>query len=184
MGPVSDIGCVCVCVVVQLWMRMCGCDCVSECRCVGVSERCVVSILRHLSSSVSGCACRAVGQFLGKHYELYTGMPELKNMLSKCLGVVLRKSSNKQFINEHLALMFQSVNHANQIEREGAFPWCSLHGLFQCLFLLISGCTRHRRHTMCVLIWRRDVERGLCSMYEGISSIPPLPVGCVHERLF
>eukprot|EP00041_Stephanoeca_diplocostata_P036701 m.1350360 g.1350360 ORF g.1350360 m.1350360 type:complete len:1108 (+) comp24920_c0_seq2:247-3570(+) len=61
----------------------------------------------------------AVGQFLGKHYELYTGVPTLKNMLSKCLGVVLRKSSNKQFINEHLALMFQSVNHANQTEREG-----------------------------------------------------------------
>jgi hypothetical protein len=40
-------------------------------------------------------------------------------MLSKCLGVVLRKSSNKAFINDHLSLMFDFVNHANQVEREG-----------------------------------------------------------------
>lgn len=49
----------------------------------------------------------------------YEGQPHYRNMLSKCLGVVLRKSSNKAFINDHLSLMFSNVNHANQTEREG-----------------------------------------------------------------
>eukprot|EP00040_Diaphanoeca_grandis_P032327 m.195702 g.195702 ORF g.195702 m.195702 type:complete len:1632 (-) comp32581_c2_seq1:207-5102(-) len=60
-----------------------------------------------------------LGQYLGKQYELYTTDAKKKNMLSKCLGVVLRKSSNKVFIMDHLKLIFASVNHQNQIEREG-----------------------------------------------------------------
>jgi hypothetical protein len=36
-----------------------------------------------------------LGQHLGKHYALYDGRPDLRNMLSKTLGVVLRKSTKK-----------------------------------------------------------------------------------------
>lgn len=61
----------------------------------------------------------ALGQYLGRQYELYPGEEKHKNMLSKCLGVVLRKSSNKAFITEHLSVIFASVDHTKQVEREG-----------------------------------------------------------------
>lgn len=59
-----------------------------------------------------------LGRYLGQQYKLYK-LPKYKNMLSKCLGAVLRKSSNKAFIEEHLGLIFASVSHTSQIEREG-----------------------------------------------------------------
>ena len=40
-------------------------------------------------------------------------------MVSKCIGVILRKSTNRAFIDEHLDIVFHSVDHQNQIQREG-----------------------------------------------------------------
>eukprot|EP00039_Didymoeca_costata_P018820 m.335101 g.335101 ORF g.335101 m.335101 type:complete len:1638 (-) comp17516_c0_seq1:85-4998(-) len=60
----------------------------------------------------------ALGRYLGDQYCLYKE-DKYKNMLSKCLGAVLRKSSNRAFIEEHLDKIFGSVNHASQVEREG-----------------------------------------------------------------
>ena len=60
----------------------------------------------------------ALGKALGKQYALYTESKH-KNMLSKCLGAVLRKSTNKVFIEEHLLILFENVDHTCQIQREG-----------------------------------------------------------------
>lgn len=60
-----------------------------------------------------------IGTCFGRHYSLYNGLPDLKNMTSKCLGVVLRKSTNKAFIDEHMDLLFGNVDHNSQVEREG-----------------------------------------------------------------
>ncbi|XP_063951706.1 maestro heat-like repeat-containing protein family member 1 [Lytechinus pictus] len=61
----------------------------------------------------------ALGTCFGEHTALYQNMPEEKNFLYKCLGVVMRKVTNKQFIQKHLDIMFAVVRHNNQTEREG-----------------------------------------------------------------
>lgn len=60
-----------------------------------------------------------LGVKLSEQYTLYEGLPKFRNMVSKCLGVVMRKSSNKAFVSEKLSSVFSSVDHSNQIEREG-----------------------------------------------------------------
>ncbi len=55
-------------------------------------------------------------------------------MVSKCLGVVMRKSTNKAFIEEQLAVIFSSVDHQSQTEREGCargFGFCASSHLDQ-----------------------------------------------------
>jgi hypothetical protein len=59
-----------------------------------------------------------LGKALGAQYSLYSESKH-KNILSKCLGAVLRKSTNKAFIDEHLKIIFDSVDHTSQVEREG-----------------------------------------------------------------
>ena len=41
-----------------------------------------------------------------------------QNFLFKCMGVVLNKISNKDFVHTHLNIMFGSVKHSSQVERE------------------------------------------------------------------
>ncbi|XP_022082273.1 maestro heat-like repeat-containing protein family member 1 [Acanthaster planci] len=60
-----------------------------------------------------------IGTALGDHLPLYQDMPEEKNFLYKCLGVVMRKVKNTQFVQKHLDIMFSSVRHSNHLEREG-----------------------------------------------------------------
>ncbi|XP_065915103.1 maestro heat-like repeat-containing protein family member 1 [Dysidea avara] len=55
----------------------------------------------------------------GQVVKLYNEFPEEKGFGYKCLGVVMRKSSHKKFVQDHLKLMFSSVKHYSQIEREG-----------------------------------------------------------------
>lgn len=50
---------------------------------------------------------------------LYTQLSEEKNFLFKCLGVALNKVKNKDFVQKHLNIMFSSVKHSSQVEREG-----------------------------------------------------------------
>ncbi len=48
----------------------------------------------------------------------YSSYPEEKGFLYKCLGVLMRKSVHKQFVQSHLDMMFSTVKHSNQVERE------------------------------------------------------------------
>lgn len=48
----------------------------------------------------------------------YTSLSQEKGFLFKCLGVVLRKSKQNQFVQKHLDSMFATVRHASQEERE------------------------------------------------------------------
>lgn len=44
--------------------------------------------------------------------------PPLQSFAYKCLGMVMLKSSHKEFVQDHLSVIFSSVNHASQEERE------------------------------------------------------------------
>ena len=62
-----------------------------------------------------------VGNALGNKEQVlarYASLPEEKGFLFKCLGVIMRKSSHKQFVQSHLDMMFSTVKHASQVERE------------------------------------------------------------------
>ena len=39
-------------------------------------------------------------------------------MLFKCLGVIMRKTTKKEFISTHLEMVYKAVDHSIQIERE------------------------------------------------------------------
>ena len=63
----------------------------------------------------------------------------LQNFLYKCLGVVLRKIGTTDFIREHLNLIFSTVDHNNQVQREGCavgVGFCAASHLDQCLMKL------------------------------------------------
>ncbi|XP_064611998.1 maestro heat-like repeat-containing protein family member 1 [Liolophura sinensis] len=60
-----------------------------------------------------------LGEAFGQQIPLYSNMPEEKNFLFKCLGIVCRKSTKKEFVIKHLDLIFSSVRHNSQVEREG-----------------------------------------------------------------
>ena len=62
-----------------------------------------------------------VGNALGdkeKIIQTYSHYPEDKGFLYKCMGVILRKSTHKQFVQKHLDTMFATVRHTSQAERE------------------------------------------------------------------
>nr|XP_022339324.1 maestro heat-like repeat-containing protein family member 1 isoform X2 [Crassostrea virginica] len=60
-----------------------------------------------------------LGEMFGSQIPLYNSYPEEKNFLYKCLGIILRKSTKKDFISKHLDLIFNTVKHTDQVEREG-----------------------------------------------------------------
>ncbi|XP_069113199.1 maestro heat-like repeat-containing protein family member 1 isoform X7 [Argopecten irradians] len=60
-----------------------------------------------------------LGETFGNQIHMYNSYPEEKNFLYKCLGVVMRKSNKKDFVNKHLDLIFSTIKHSDQTEREG-----------------------------------------------------------------
>ncbi|CAI8027044.1 Maestro heat-like repeat-containing protein family member 1 [Geodia barretti] len=63
-----------------------------------------------------------VGSAMGEKelvLERYMNYPEEKGFLFKCLGVIMRKVSQRQFIQKMLDSMFSTIKHSNQAEREG-----------------------------------------------------------------
>ena len=77
-----------------------------------------------------------LGREMGQQIPLYDGHTDEKNFLYKCLGVVLRKIGTTDFIREHLNLIFSTVDHNNQVEREGCavgVGFCAASHLDQCL---------------------------------------------------
>jgi len=69
-----------------------------------------------------------LGTKFGSHLPMYARLSDSKSMLYKCLGVIMRKSTKKDFINTHLELIYKSVDHSIQIEREGcarAYGYCA-----------------------------------------------------------
>jgi len=61
----------------------------------------------------------ALGRALGEQIPLYEHYPHEKSFLFKCLGIVMRKSSNKSFVSQHIDLILASVKHHSCVEREG-----------------------------------------------------------------
>ncbi|XP_062573049.1 maestro heat-like repeat-containing protein family member 1, partial [Saccostrea cucullata] len=60
-----------------------------------------------------------LGETFGSQLPLYNSYPEEKNFAYKCIGIIMRKSTKKDFVNKHLDLMFSTVKHTDQVEREG-----------------------------------------------------------------
>lgn len=60
-----------------------------------------------------------LGEAFGQQIALYNSMPAEKNFLYKCIGVILRNSTKKEFISKHLDLIFSTVKHSDKLEREG-----------------------------------------------------------------
>ncbi|KAK6184716.1 hypothetical protein SNE40_007128 [Patella caerulea] len=60
-----------------------------------------------------------LGEALGQQVNMYTNMSEEKNFLYKSLGIIMRKSTKKEFVTKHLDVVFNSVKHTDQTEREG-----------------------------------------------------------------
>ena len=55
----------------------------------------------------------------GKHIEtLYVNLSDEKNFAYKCLGLVLSKTQSKSTIDRQLDIIYNTMNHNNQLERE------------------------------------------------------------------
>ncbi|ESO87809.1 hypothetical protein LOTGIDRAFT_234834 [Lottia gigantea] len=82
-----------------------------------------------------------VGEAFGQQIGHYTNMSGEKNFLYKCLGIIMRKSTKKEFVTKHLDLVFNSVKHTDQTEREGcaiAIGFCAASHLDAALSKLES----------------------------------------------
>ncbi|ELT91566.1 hypothetical protein CAPTEDRAFT_173785 [Capitella teleta] len=61
----------------------------------------------------------SMGDAMAEQISLYDNLHDEKNFLYKCLGIIMRISSKKDFVSHHLDTLFSTVKHANQVEREG-----------------------------------------------------------------
>ena len=89
-------------------------------------------ILRLLSETVKLINDNEWTVNLGRHYvqqiKSYEENSNLKKCLLKQLGIVLQKTTHKDFIRETLAVIFDSTNHTNSLQKRGcaqAFGYCS-----------------------------------------------------------
>ncbi|XP_077982268.1 maestro heat-like repeat-containing protein family member 1 [Glandiceps talaboti] len=60
-----------------------------------------------------------LGEALADQVSLYTSQPDEKNFLYKSMGVVMRKSTKKDLVKKLLDVLFSTVKHPSQFEREG-----------------------------------------------------------------
>ncbi|CAL1544099.1 unnamed protein product [Lymnaea stagnalis] len=60
-----------------------------------------------------------LGVAFGQQIPLYANYVDERNFAFKCLGIVMRKSSKKDFVEKHLEIIFSTVKHLDQVEREG-----------------------------------------------------------------
>lgn len=70
----------------------------------------------------------AVGMELGAQIPLYNNQSDDKNFLYKCLGIVLKAVTKKDFVQSHLSVIFSSTKHSDTQEKEGcamAFGFCA-----------------------------------------------------------
>eukprot|EP01137_Pigoraptor_chileana_P006839 Opistho-2@51650 len=65
---------------------------------------------------------------MSRQLDLYVAMPKEKNFLYRCIGIVLKKTTDKTFLQVTLDTMIHSVDHTEPLEREGcalAFGYCA-----------------------------------------------------------
>ena len=69
-----------------------------------------------------------LGENLSQQLDFYKGYPNLKKCALKHLGLILQKLNRKEFIKEKLDMIFNVIDHKNELERQGcaqAFGFCS-----------------------------------------------------------
>ena len=115
----------------------------------------LTSKVKWLLSSVYVCVCVCVCVWC---YECTT--VGAQGFLYKCLGVLMRKSHHKQFVNSHLEMMFATIRHSSQAEREVHLPSSlSFSSFFLNLFFPTGLCYRCR-FLCCVSSWSCCGETG------------------------
>ncbi|CAD6197830.1 unnamed protein product [Caenorhabditis auriculariae] len=82
-------------------------------------EACLEWLSLCVSSVVDGTWRTEIAAAMGKQLDMYKDMADEKAFLLRCLGTTLAKIANKQFVVEHLMLMFKSTAHALAAERQG-----------------------------------------------------------------
>ena len=78
-----------------------------------------------------------------------------QNFLYKCLGVILRKSTKKDLVTKHLDIIFSSVKHTDQVEREVLCGYHTRLRVFVVVVVLLC----------CVLVWFVLFCFVLCSFF-------------------
>lgn len=68
-----------------------------------------------------------------------------QGFLYKCLGVVMRKTTHKQFVQNSLEMMFGTVKHTSQEEREV----CIIEYTVVCNYFMMCSCLLG----MCYWFW-------------------------------
>lgn len=53
----------------------------------------------------------------------------MQAFLFKCLGVIMRKATQRQFVQKLLDTVFSAVKHSNQVEREVLVINITVHAL-------------------------------------------------------
>lgn len=80
-------------------------------------------VLRLLSETIKVANDDQWTMNLGSAYadqlEYYTALPDLKRLCLKHLGMVLQKSSHKEFVRNSLERMVNLTDHASELERDG-----------------------------------------------------------------
>lgn len=61
----------------------------------------------------------SLGEAISQQIPMYTNLPNEKNFLYKCLGIILRNSTKKEFISKQFDIIFSTVKHSVKKEREG-----------------------------------------------------------------
>ncbi|EGD80633.1 hypothetical protein PTSG_01221 [Salpingoeca rosetta] len=89
-------------------------------------------LLKFLSRTLDTIATEAwtikLGEALHEQYTCCPSEPAVKSLISRYIGVVLRKSTKHDFLEKMLVAMFESVDHESQDEREGCakgFGFCA-----------------------------------------------------------
>lgn len=71
---------------------------------------------------------QALGENLSNQLEFYKGQPNIKKCALKHMGLILQKLNRKEFIKEKLDMIFNVIDHSNDLERQGcaqAYGFCS-----------------------------------------------------------
>eukprot|EP00043_Microstomoeca_roanoka_P008735 m.83875 g.83875 ORF g.83875 m.83875 type:complete len:1641 (-) comp14365_c0_seq1:221-5143(-) len=89
-------------------------------------------ILKLLSKTLDAIASEGwvvrLGEALTNHFTFYPNQSEAKSLISKYLGVVMRKATKQDFLEKTLVALFESVDHTSQMERDGCakgFGFCA-----------------------------------------------------------
>ncbi|EGT33401.1 hypothetical protein CAEBREN_04895 [Caenorhabditis brenneri] len=82
-------------------------------------EACLDWLSHCISAVPDGDWRQDLAAAMGKQLDMYKELSDEKSFLLRCLGVTLSKITAKQFVIDHMMLMFKSASHSVLTERQG-----------------------------------------------------------------